>query len=513
MPTDLSRARIKPYAHQVVGVEALVETVDHRVGRVFPNAFALFDEMGAGKTKQVIDAVCALFLQRQINRVLVIAPASVRSVWWDPELGEISKHTWLGIPIRVTEYHAKKKTWTRDIDPATAFKEKFGMLEWVITNYDFVRRLARREQLDPFCTPTTMLVLDESAAVKNHRAEQTKACWHFRQQCGRVVLLNGTPIANNPLDLYSQARLMHPGILGCQSFFHFRSRYALMGGFQQKQVIGWQNLEDLQKRLAPYVLRRLKTDCLDLPAKLPPTALVATLSDETWGLYKEMRDEFIAWLDNATLSTAPQAGVKALRLSQLVNGFIGGVRSEHASEVVDPVRTVGREKLDLFLEWYAERLENEPKLKLLLWCRFRPELARVFSELQQRFPHVSLGKIWGGQVPEERDQALRLLDPRTSPDAPVVVVGTPSSGALGLNLSAAHDVVYLSNDYSLKTRLQSEDRVHRPGQVSPVSYFDVVAVGPQGQRTIDHLIIKALRSKNDVATWTTAAWKQALKEE
>lgn len=83
---------------------------------------------------------------------------------------------------------------------------------------------------------------------------------------------------------------------------------------------------------------------------------------------------------------------------------------------------------------------------------------------------------------------------------------------MGLNLTAAHTVVYLSNDYSLKTRLQSEDRVHRPGQRNVVSYFDVIAVGPNGQRTIDAAIVKALRDKNDLASWTTGAWVAALRD-
>jgi len=84
---------------------------------------------------------------------------------------------------------------------------------------------------------------------------------------------------------------------------------------------------------------------------------------------------------------------------------------------------------------------------------------------------------------------------------------------MGLNLTASHTVVYLSNDYNLKTRLQSEDRVHRPGQTSPVSYFDIVAEGPNGQKTIDHTIMKALKAKDDLAKWTASAWLSELKEE
>lgn len=533
---DFSTAPTLPYRHQVLGVEALIKSTDPESERLLPNCFALFDEMGNGKTLQVIYAACELYRRGEIDRVLVVAPASVRVVWFDPDLGEIAKHAWRDIFIRVTEYHSKMRSWVREATHTTLLRR--DPLEFVITNYDFIRRDEKRERLERFCGPRTWLVLDESAAIKNHKAQQTKACWKLRQKCGRVVILNGTPIANNPLDMFSQMRMLHPQILACQSFFHFRSRYALMGGYLAKQIVGWRDLEDLQRRIKPYALRRLKSDALDLPDKLPPTILTATLTDHTWRLYRDMRDDMVAWLDANTLASAAQAGVKALRLSQIVSGFVGGLRagvwrdsasldddwsadstrtlSPSADEVQDDLMTarpLGREKLDAVLQWIGERLNEDPHFKLLAWCRFRFELQRLCVAIHEQFPQVVMGKIWGGQTRDERNEALQLLDPRTTPQAPVVVVGTPASGALGLNLTAAHYVIYVSHDYSLKTRLQSEDRVHRPGQTHHVSYTDVMAVGPAGQKTIDHAVIKALRQKNDLATWTAAAWRSALTEE
>src|SRR5690606_13571541 len=118
----------------------------------------------------------------------------------------------------------------------------------------------------------TMLVLDESSAVKSHRAQQTKACLQLRRRCGRVLLLNGTPIANSPGDMFSQGEMMSKNVLSCASWIHYRARYAVMKkvmirGALQDVIGGWQNLEDLQQRFAPYVIRRLKKDCLDLPEK------------------------------------------------------------------------------------------------------------------------------------------------------------------------------------------------------------------------------------------------------
>jgi SNF2 family DNA or RNA helicase len=489
------RCRIEPYAHQIEGTQKIINNP----------YFMLADEMGAGKTKQAIDAAQALFDYGVIDNVLIIAPASVRAVWFDPDLGEIAKHFWADTGGVVLEYHTRDRAWRYgDINISRR-------MHWLITNYDYVR--THDDELSAFCTSRTFLILDESSAIKNHQAQQTKATLRLRLRCGRVLLMNGTPIANNPGDLFSQGQIMNPNILGCKSWTYFRSRYAVMGGYLNKQIVQWINLEDLQRRFAPYVLRRLKKDCLDLPPKLPPTILTATLTPATWKIYRDMRDELVVWLSDQTASVAAQAVVKALRLSQIASGFVGGIESLDNYDKNPEVQEVGREKLDVFLQWYTDQLQNEPNLKLLVWCRFRMELARLYNETSSKFPKVATAKIWGNQNRHERGEALKLLDPRTTPSGPVLVSGTPSSGALGLNLTAANHVVYCSNDYSLRTRLQSEDRVHRPGQTRPVVYLDIIATGPQGQKTIDHTIIKALREKQNLANWTTSAWIKSLTEE
>lgn len=508
---DLSRCKLAPFAHQREGIRVLCEKP----------TFALFDEMGVGKTLQTIVAAQILYERNIIDRVIVIAPAAVRSVWFDPELGELKKHLWDGLPASVLEFHSKVRTWQQGpVNPQSRH------LQWVITNYEFIRSKQRLEQLKVWCSNRTMLVLDESSAVKSYKAQQSKACTILRRTCGRVLLLNGTPIANNPIDIYSQANIMDPRILNCVGITHFRARYCVMGGFREPrfnrpvQIVGWQNLDDLQTRLAPYVMRRLKADCLDLPEKLPPVTLTAALTPESWTLYKEMRDEMVAWLKNGDIATATQAMTKAMRLSQITSGFLGGIENieNDGNEQSTTTVSVGREKLDVFLAWLAICLEENPNAKIVVWCHFRAELARLFSELEPT--GVRLGKIWGKSAgmsekafEEERTNALRLLDPRTAPEGPAIVLGTPSSGSMGLNLTAATIAVYISNDYSLKTRLQSEDRLHRQGQRNPVSYFDIVATGPTGQKTIDFQIIKALRAKQDLATFTTSAWLKTLEEE
>ena len=82
---------------------------------------------------------------------------------------------------------------------------------------------------------------------------------------------------------------------------------------------------------------------------------------------------------------------------------------------------------------------------------------------------------------------------------------------MGITLAGSSTVLYASNSPSLNVRMQSEDRTHRPGQIAACSYTDVVATGPDGQRTIDHLILRALRERRDLAEWTARAWIEALR--
>lgn len=513
------------YKHQKHGIAVLKRWDDRSVGRRLGGCFALFDEMGAGKTRQVIEAAHQLYIEGELDYVLVIAPASVRTVWFDPKLGEINKFVYDDLSIKVTEYHSLLREWMTE-------KTDKPPLQWIITNYDFVRKEERLEPLLEMLKTLkkggkeVLLVLDESSAVKNWKALQTRACEKIRAECQRIWILNGTPITNSPADAYSQAHLMHPMILGCRNYWAFRSRYAVMGGYKGKEIISWRNLEDIQKKLGPYVLRREKKDCLDLPPKLPPVIIEAELTEKTWGVYKSMRDDMIVWLNENESASAMQAGVRIMRLAQITSGFLGGLEEEEEcpcdspSECREclgtnilrkglPPKDLSTEKMKVLKSFLNERFKADEKV--LVWCRFRREVERIIETYCTT--DVPLGIIWGGQKKHERQEALRLLDPRTCPKGKGLVVGTPASGSMGLNLTAAWNVMYISNDYSLKTRLQSEDRVHRPGQTHPVNYFDIVAKGPEGQKTVDHAVIEALRKKEEVAKFTVSAWKTILENE
>jgi hypothetical protein len=512
---DFTRCRLPPFQHQKEDVQSLI---DHPY-------FAIFSEMRTGKSKIVVDAAQFLFEAGAIDKVIVIAPAPVRDVWYDPEIGEIAKHAWLDVPNKVIEYHAKCRTWTN-------IPVNGRCLTWYTTNFEFLRSKNRLAQLLPACGPKTLLVLDESSFVKNHAAEQTKACLQLRRACGRVVLLNGTPLFHSPLDLFSQGNILHESIIGTKYITHFKARYAIQGpvlrsggspmvnawGKPIMKVNGWTNLDDLQRRFAPVTVRRLQKDCLDLPPKLDSVTLTATLTPETWKAYKDMREEMVVWLQSGNVATSATAAIKALRLSQITGGFLGGVEAaglepmDEEAALLAQSAEIGREKLDVLLWFIEQRLAEDDNLHLVAWGRFRAEVLRAEAEVKQKFPQFETATIMGGQKKAERLRALALLKPETSPSGPVFVAGIEGTGSFGLDMCAAHTCVTMSSGYSPGRSAQTLDRVYGPGQKFPIAYYDIIAVGPKGQHTIDRDILLTRRNGEDIAQRTAAHWVKMLEE-
>jgi hypothetical protein len=485
--------RPQPFPHQVVDTETLLKRQYYVLGL----------EMGLGKSRIVVDAACQLYETKQIDALLVICPANVRSVWsdTDPVLGEFVKWVWDGVPYDLREYHSRKPL---------PFRVKG--LSVVVSNPDFVRRPERLAPLLLWASQRrTMLVVDESWQYQNYRAAQTKALVKLGRVCQRVYLLNGT--LGNPEQVASQLQILPTQIFPTRNYWSWRARYCRLGGYRSKEIVGYQNMEEFNRVTAPFVIRRETRDCLNLPPT-HHTQIEARLTPATWAHYTALRDELVTWLSKHEVCTAEQAGVRVLRLAQITAGFLGGVQGmgdllDTPTPTTSGIREIGREKLDALLEWLERHWSKD---KALIFTRFRADVERTALALQSVYPSMRIQRLYGGQAAEDRERAKRLLAPGGDPSAGIVV-GNAASGGAGLNFAATNLCVFLANDFSLKTRLQAEGRVDRPGQTRPVTYLDVIATGPNGEPTVDRTIVRALRKKQDLSELTASAWREALMEE
>lgn len=493
----------KPHPEQIRGVKHLVKGTEFN-GIIRPNA-CLFDQPGVGKTKQIIDAACILYDARLIDVVVVVAPAGVRGVWDNREFGELAKHCW--VPFKTARYESGREQIPTQ-DPSC--------LLWVIVSYGFIRK--QDEKTFPISKwlikqlkhRRYWFVLDESSYVKNRLANQYKASRVIRKSAARVTLLNGTPTPNGVVDLWAQFKLCDDDMLTHDvvipmNFTQFRSKYAVMGGYQAKQIVGYdeEQVNGLKKYVKPWILRRKTEDCVDLPPKVY-SILEAPMSTKAWRIYCEMRDNMIAWLENNP-SQASHGAVKSIRLCQITSGFLGGIQfdiqGDFFQEQLSAVEEIDDAKLQTFLEWYKTIDSSE---QIIVWCRFRKEIERTTASLAKLGKRIGL--IYGGQNDTARQKVINDFELGNID----VLVGQPRAGGIGITLINAHIEVYMSNDFNLLTREQSEARAHRRGQTRQVLIYDILATSPTGKQTIDHTVLTTLQRKEEFANWTADSWRSKL---
>ena len=134
---------------------------------------------------------------------------------------------------------------------------------------------------------------------------------------------------------------------------------------------------------------------------------------------------------------------------------------------------------------------DETSGKVLIWANYRHDIKTIATEISKVHGPRSVATFYGDTPSEERQQ---IVDEFQNGEELRYFVGNPKTGGYGLTLTKSHTVIYYSNSYDLEVRLQSEDRVHRIGQTSKVTYVDLVTEG-----TVDEHIVKILQNKMKLA--------------
>jgi SNF2 family DNA or RNA helicase len=430
------------------------EAVDFAVAR---KATLWHMGMGTGKSRCAIEVAKRL----GISRVLILCPLSVVSGWQeqlrqygpDFEAVPLSKGT-----VRQKTEHAKERL---------SLAHAMGKKVVVIVNYESARNepLAGMLMKQGF----DLLVLDESHRIKSPQGTTSRWVSRLAKTCGTRVALTGTPMPHSPLDVYAQFRALDPALFGL-SFVRFRARYAKMGGYGMKQVVGYQNMAELQGRLAAYTYQADRS-VLDLPDALHQR-LPITLGAKARKLYTALDNDFVAAVREGEI-TATNALVKLLRLQQLTSGWVTAEADE--DRVLVEVDTAKRDALADLLE---DLPSNEP---VVVFGRFSADL-RAAHSAAARCKRKSL----------ELSGARRELEAWQAGQATVLAVQIQSGGT-GIDLTRARYCVYLSAGYSLGDYEQSLARVHRPGQSRSVVYYHLVA-----ENTVDEKVYQALRDRKQV---------------
>ena len=433
--------------------------------------FALLMEQGTGKTKVIIDNAAYLYANNKITALVIIAPNGVHRNWLN---NEVPFHLPEWCPRKTAYYHSgmKKKERQNWVDVQSA-ENSLKIFSFNVEA--FVSKKAQAWIETIMRTENVMLVVDESSRIKRPGAKRTKFITKVGKQAKYRRILTGTPVTKGPEDVYSQFAFLDPYILGYESFYSFRARYCIMGGYENRQIVAYENVDELTKNIEGHSYRILKKDCLDLPDKIYQRAYV-DLSESQRNLYNRVRDDWVAHYQSETIE-APEAITRLLRLQQITCGWF-------PTENPIPIDNKNP-RLELLKE-----LLGDIDSKVIIWARFRADLELIESELGS-----SAVSYHGGVSNDARAHAVEAFqkDPKIK-----YFVGQPQSGGIGLTLTAASYAIYYSNSFDLEVRLQSEDRCHRIGTTKNVTYIDIEA-----NKTIDKKIIRALRDKKSLADMIT----------
>jgi len=456
--------KTEPYKHQIVAFNYLRD-----------RAYAgLFMDMGTGKTKVIIDILSDKAIKDDINKVLIMAPNSVLESWES----EIKKHSSID-NYDITLLRGTKNQRIKALDPWKF--EDTSKLHYIIINYEGCSVVFKELLYHNF----DVVICDESTRIKNPRATRSKRAFDLGLRAKYKYILTGQPITKSYVDLFGQYKFLDHTIFGKNQFI-FKNKYCIMGGYMGKEIVAYQNMDDLQDKVFNHSIRFTKEECLDLPEKIY-TERRFDMAEEQGKSYKEMAKQLITWIDETEVS-ASVVITKLIKLSQICSGFalLGDEKG--------PVRFDKNPKLDLFEELLGDIGKNQA----IVWCHFREEVRMVCKLLDKlKIPH---GVLTGDVPPEDRAIYIKEFQE----DKRQFIVGTTATGGMGITLTAAKYVIYFSNDYSLENRLQSEDRAHRIGQTSSVTYIDLIARG-----TLEERILKILKGKKTLAD---AIMEQGVKE-
>lgn len=410
------------------------------------NYGALFAPVGSGKSKILIDVMQSLFMAGEISRVVIVGLVSIVDNWKD----QIETH-WKG-----------EVPW-----------EMF-----LITGVESYSQGNLYKMVKDVVTDTTLMLVDEGQKIKNPKSIRTSRIIELGEKAKKKYIMTGTPILNGNSDIFSQYLFLHPDIIGIKTFIGFRNRYCVMGGYENKKIIGYKNQEELMEKLKPYSFVIDKKEAMPfLPSQTFMIRKVKKTKEQE-RLITKLREELLSetLLGDKTVTNILTV---MLRISQITGGF------HEEGRHIDGPNPKLKELKDI--------IEESPDEQMVIFCRFLPEIHMLMEELPN-----SAG-IYGAIKAQERNEIRKEFQAGKHK----YLICQYQSGAVGLDMYAARICVFFSFDFSLEMWLQSIGRIARIQQKRPMIYYPLLMAG-----TADYLIYRALGEKQEIADYV----KEKLKE-
>lgn len=420
--------------------------------------------MGSGKTRLTIELLNDL----DARFALIACPVRVVEVW-KSQLAQYSTSPWEFVALDDRAGSVRDKmalaramySWARERNQRLA----------IAVNYESAR-------LEPFASwalkiPWPVAVGDECHRLKDPTGRTSK----FMARLGLVARyrlgLTGTPMPHMPIDIWGPFRFLDRNILD-STYGSFKVRHAKMGGYFNKEIVGWRDLDQLYEKFRTIAFQ-VDASVLDLPPAIDET-LEVDFTAEGARAYRQMENEMIAWIQDqdgrGVAVTAANAMVRLMRLQQITGGSLPDEQGR--STVVD----AAKEKL---LADFLADIGQEP---VVVFAVYRPDLAAIHRA-------AAANGLASAEVSGARDELAAWR--RGGAEDPTVLAVQIQSGAEGIDMTRARLGVYYSIGYSLALYEQSRARLVRPPQKRPCAFYHL-----EVRNSIDPHVLRAVLARQDL---------------
>jgi len=426
----------------------------------------LADDMGLGKTVQAIAAAALIKEMRDIQKAVVICPASLKHQW----AREIRRFTSLSVTVIEGNLEERRSLYA---DPSF-----FKIINYELVRFDMDELL----KLHP-----DLIILDEAQRIKNWRAKTAMMVKSLPSRYAFV--LTGTPLENRIDELYSIFQFLDPRILG--PLWHFNDRFYELEKRESGtyKVLGYKNIDQLRALIKPYILRRTRDEVLkDLPARTDNNFFVE-MTDPQWDAYNEFKEKLAKLISASKRRPLTPKERELLLMYMIKMRLICNALALHDKEIKLKDCEKTAPKLGELDEILTEEIASNGH-KAVIFSQWATMLALTEPVLKR----IGLGYVkLTGDVPSAKrgDLIQKFFD---DPECRVFL--STDAGGVGLNLQAASLVINLDLPWNPAVLEQRIARAHRHGQLSSVQVINLIAKGTIEERMLDTLAAK----KNVFAT-------------
>lgn len=443
-----------PLPHQKAGLAFWLISYELGAGHI-----NIFDEMRTGKTKQACDIARWCLDRKLVDAVLIIVPATIRRGWYNEIALDVpaffSRWTTIvqGTKVqRAGKWQALQKFYIINYETARVDKEL--MYEWGVRHHNY------------------LLICDESHKLKNPDSQQSKAILALKPRYS--IFMTGTPVANRPEDIWAMANFVCPGVLG-RNIWSFRDRWGIKGGFKGKQIIGYKNLEEVQKRLGQVSLRRLRKEITF--DQMTYSNFYGQMEGDQLKAYQELEE--LLWTELCqdgewTSVRVRSAATKVIRLQQITSGFLSPNTAEN-------VWFDKNWKLDVLDEFIEDYIQDE---KLVIWSRFIPPIEKLTERYHEHGAVMIKGSMKAGEAMEN------IYRFQNDPGCKIIVGNILCGQGFGLNPATV--AIFYDKWWSPTPNNQARDRIVGIKNPVPTSIITMVT-----ERGIDEHIEKLLSAKRN----------------